>query len=144
MNTADHTADAARLAAIHAACFTVPRPWSAVEIAQFLNSPTCFCAQTGSGFGLVRTIGDEAEILTLAVLETARRKGMGRAILKRLESHAAKAGASRVILEVSRNNTAARALYRACGYTRSGCRPGYYRSTGTKPEDALILSRSLA
>jgi ribosomal protein S18 acetylase RimI-like enzyme len=48
--------------------------------------------------------------------------------------------ATTAFLEVRAGNSLAQALYKKCGFTSVGRRPGYY---STPPEDALIMSASL-
>ncbi len=79
---------------------------------------------------------DEAEILNIAVLEEARRAGVGRKLLRYLLQEARKCGALRITLEVRESNLPAQKLYYSLGFQKCGIRKGYY----DKPrEDALIL-----
>lgn len=131
----------AELADLHARAFTVPRPYTEQEFARFLNDPICFLTWLGTdGFALGRLIGEEAELLTIAVDPGQRRQGLGRAILKDFETTASLRGAQRIFLEVAATNTPAITLYESAGYTQVGTRPGYYK-TGASRVDAVILSR---
>ncbi|MFA5539353.1 MAG: GNAT family N-acetyltransferase [Gemmobacter sp.] len=132
------------LAALHARCFTTPRPWSAAEFAAMLESPGAFLIGDASGFVLGRVAAGEAELLTLAVAPGARRRGLGRGLLEGFEAGAARRGAGTAFLEVAAGNAPARALYAAAGWDRSGLRPGYYRHPDGSSEDALVLCRRLA
>lgn len=131
------------LARLHAACFTMPRPWTAAEFTALLADPLLFCLGTDHGIALGRVVLDEAELLTLAVEPDRRRQGAGTALLRQFEAEAALRGAARAFLEVAASNTAAIALYRAAGYVQSGLRKGYFRAADGKTVDALILSRPL-
>lgn len=131
------------LARLHAACFTLPRPWSSAAFAGLLASPGVFCLGDATGFLLGRTIADEAEILTLAVDPGDRRRGIGRALVATFAREAKRRGATRAFLEVAATNDAAIGLYEAAGFVRSGVRRGYFRAAGTDPVDALVLSRAL-
>ena len=72
------------LAALHARCFTIPRPWSAAEFAGFLADPLAFLLVEGdAGFLLGRAVAGEAELLTLAVAPEARRRGLGQRLVGR-------------------------------------------------------------
>ena len=136
--------DAAALARLHAACFTMPRPWSQTEFEELLTSPGCFLLCEPAGFLLGRTIADEAELLTLAVDPQMRRSGTGRALVTAFAAQAAARGAATAFLEVAENNAAARALYAATGWRESGRRRGYYRTPQGMAVDALVLNLSLA
>lgn len=130
----------ARLAALHARCFTRPRPWTAAEFAALLGGAGVFLCTAPEGFVLGRVALDEAEVLTLAVAPEARRRGVARALLARFEAAAGAQGAGVAFLEVAADNDAARALYRGAGYDEAGRRRGYF-GAGV---DALVLRKSLA
>ncbi|MEV7157030.1 GNAT family N-acetyltransferase [Streptomyces misionensis] len=69
------------------------------------------------GCGGVRLLDEHtAEIKRMYVSGDARGHGIGRHLLERLERHAAGRGATRVMLESGRRNTAALALYHRVGY----------------------------
>lgn len=92
---------------------------------------------------ILQLAADEAEILNVGVVPAARRQGLGRALLAGAEDLARALGTQRIFLEVATDNTPARALYAAAGYTQVGQRPAYYlRPDGTR-QDALVLARSL-
>ena len=131
------------LARIHAASFTTPRPWSAEEFADLLNDPTCTLIAGEMGFALIRSIADEAELLTIAVAPEARRAGIGRVILGRALDAARQRGAARMFLEVAADNTAAIALYQTGGFAQAGRRRGYYRRPDGSRADALVMNRNL-
>lgn len=135
--------DPAALAALHARCFTVPRPWSASEIAQMIATPSVFLAGDATGFVMGRVIVDEAELLTLAVLPEGRRKGRGRALLRQFVALATAHGATRGFLEVAADNFGAQALYAAAGWSPIGRRKGYYATPQGAPVDAIVLGCGL-
>jgi ribosomal-protein-alanine N-acetyltransferase len=74
------------------------------------------------------TIGTTAEILTVGVLPAARRRGVGRLLVRALVAEARRRRASEVLLEVRIDNEAARGLYQDEGFTVLGLRRGYYDS----------------
>lgn len=113
------------LAAIHAASFTNPPPWSACELRSATESPGAFLLRDGAGFLIGRAIAGEAEILTLATRPDARRQGIGRRLVAAFLSRAA-ATADTAFLEVAADNAPAIALYRTNGFIDVGCRPRYY------------------
>ena len=132
----------AALAAIHAACFTVPRPWSAAELADLIASPSTLLAEASDGFALARVAADEAELLTIAVRPEARGRGLGSALLRDVLAAAAARGAGRMVLEVAADNAAALALYRREGFAECGRRRGYYAAPDGRRIDALIMARA--
>lgn len=79
------------------------------------------------GFALGRFAAEEAELLTLGVRPTARRLGLGRALIDALVARATALGAHKIFLEVAEDNTNAQRLYRAAGFGEVGRRRGYYR-----------------
>ncbi len=132
------------LAALHARCFEPPLAWSADSFEGLLRSPgVTLLAEGHSAFALVRIVADEAELLTIATDPGFRRQGLGRLLMDRIEQHARSHGARVVHLELAEDNSAALALYLACGFAPVGRRPGYFRNRFGHPVDALLLSRTL-
>ena len=128
---AAYTADASAMAAIHAACFA--KCWDAAEIGQFVGVPGCLAlvastsaAQAPQGFLIVRSAGDEAELLTLAIDPACRRLGLASALLAAATGALRGAGSTRLFLEVDQGNSAARGLYQSLGAVVVGRRPRYY------------------
>jgi [ribosomal protein S18]-alanine N-acetyltransferase len=130
--------DGARLAELHALAFA--DCWSAEAFADLLGSPGVRALLAPDGFIVVRTVADEAEILTLAVAPNARRVGRGRALVNAAVDAARAQGAGRLYLEVSAENAPARALYAGLGFTEIGRRARYYADGA----DALALSLALS
>jgi ribosomal-protein-alanine N-acetyltransferase len=132
----DPASGAAPLAGLHAASF--PDPWDAAAITALLATPGTFAFHHPDGFVLARIAGDEAEILTLAVMPAARGRGLGRALLQAAINHAQGQGAVTMFLEVGVDNPAALALYSGLGFTKVGGRKAYYAGGGGGG-DALVL-----
>ena len=126
--------DAPTLATLHGLAFD--HPWTASEIAG-LMALGAFALMADQGFILIREAPGEAEVLTLAVAPTARRQGLGRALL---EAAIARLGPAELFLEVAADNIAGIALYRVAGFEQVGVRRGYYARPGGKV-DALMLKR---
>ena len=135
-------ATAARLADLHAAAF--PAPWDAAAFAALLDQSGVLAIEAPGGFILIRTVADEAEILTLAVDPVARRRGLGARLVRDGAAAAAAGGAARLFLEVGDDNPAALALYARAGFLEAGRRPGYYARPDGPPRDALILALNLS
>lgn len=96
------------------------------------------------GFALGRVIGEEAELLTLAVAPEHQRHGIGCTLLSRFESAAIAKGAHTVFLEVSDANTAAIFLYTKSNWKEVARRPQYYLGADRSSSDALIMRKDLA
>jgi ribosomal-protein-alanine acetyltransferase len=88
------------------------------------------------GFAVSYHAADEAEIANVAVAASARRRGIGRALVDAVVAAAAEGGARAVFLEVRASNAAAQALYAARGFAPVGRRAAYYRQP---VEDAVVM-----
>lgn len=132
---------APRLAALHAEAFAVP--WDVASFETLLGQAGVFAIEAADGFILMRLVADEAEILTLAVRPAARRKGLGRRLVRDGAAAAAAGGATRLFLEVADDNEAALALYGRTGFVEAGRRAGYYARPDGARRDALILALNL-
>ena len=82
----------------------------------------------------------DADIQTIALLETHRGAGRGRALLMALLAEASVRGAREVFLEVRADNPGAEGLYRSEGFTELGRRPRYYQPDGI---DAIVMRLDL-
>jgi ribosomal-protein-alanine N-acetyltransferase len=71
--------------------------------------------------------GGQADIQTIAVVERARRRGLGRTLMLALLNEARRRGATEVFLEVRADNPGAQALYTSLGFAEIAVRPRYYR-----------------
>ncbi len=129
------------LAATHAAAFTQSRPWTATEIAAFLDDRFTHLTGDARAFALVREIAGEAELLTIATHPDHQRQGHGRRIMDEWMRNAAQRGATTAFLEVAEDNAAARALYLACGFGLVGIRKAYYPRQKEAAVDALLMKR---
>lgn len=134
---------AAQMARLHGAVFTMPRPWTETEIASALADPFGIALSEPQGFLLGRLVAGEAEILTLAVDPAARRRGIGRGLLRRFLDDVRLKGAESVFLEVAASNFAALALYAQAGFLPHGRRKDYYRDGEGRALDALVLVSGL-
>ena len=127
------------LAALHADAFPPGERWGADAIALQVAQPGAFGWWGSGGFVVARVAADEAEILTLAVAASHRRRGEGRALMQAAMREAAARGAGAMYLEVAETNVPARGLYDALGFAVVGRRPHYYPGGGA----ALVLRRAL-
>ena len=123
-----------------------PTPWSrGMFLEDFPRdfSDTLVAAGTDDevlGYAVCWTIAGESHLLNIAVHPSRRGEGIGRALLSECIRRAARAGASRIFLEVRAGNEAALRLYRSMGFAFRGIRKGYYTDTG---EDAVILDQEV-
>ena len=138
--------DAGRTAMLHLKCF--PDPWSAASLRGLLQDPsilTLGIERDGqlAGFIMGQTIVDETDILTVCTNPDLRRQGIARHLLKVMITRCGERGVSRMTLDVAEDNTAARALYAAHGFTEDGRRPRYYSTKRDLPVDGILMSKSL-
>lgn len=142
--------DAEAIARLHGRCFTPA--WSAGEIGDMLAHQGTIgllifdaraCAPKVVAFVMGRVAADEAEILSIAVADSARRRGLGLRLIAALSDQARTMGAHRLYLEVAAGNAAAIALYERQNFRRLGVRRGYYRYADRAAEDAILFGRDL-
>jgi [ribosomal protein S18]-alanine N-acetyltransferase len=139
--------DAAAIAPLHAASFR--RGWSEQEVEGLLTDRHVIAhrATTGArltGFIMSRLVEDEAEILSVAVTDRERGRGLARKLLTLHLRRLAGLGARTVFLEVDEHNRPAIRLYDRAGFNEISRRPNYYPGAGGTPAAALILRRDLA
>jgi ribosomal-protein-alanine N-acetyltransferase len=94
------------------------------------------------GFALTRGVLDEAELLLLAVMPEARRRGVGAALLRAVMADCATRKISRIHLEVRAGNDAIK-LYSSSGFSKIGERRDYYRGVDGRTYSALTLHRKI-
>ena len=97
-------------------------------------------ADTLLGFAELQVLFEDAELIDVAVAPAARRQGLGRRLLDAVVARAVAAGATRLLLEVRRDNTPARNLYESAGFAVCGERHRYYADG----HDAVLYERSLS
>ena len=131
---------ASALAAIHAAAFSPREAWGEVAIALQLALPGAFgLIDERGGMLMGRVAADEAEVLTLAVAPSVRRRGLATALLRAALVHVSAHGGHALFLEVATGNTAALVLYQREGFVEVGRRRRYYADSS----DALVLRVNL-
>jgi [ribosomal protein S18]-alanine N-acetyltransferase len=121
--------------------------WTAESVEKLLSNPaaTVLLATYGgdkkiAGFVLAQLVDDEAEILTLGVLKSIQKMGVGTRLMDGLIRALKRAGARRLHLEVAEDNQAARALYGRLHFAEAGRRKGYFVRPGHPAADALTLA----
>ncbi len=131
--------------------------WSEAEYAAIVRSRgeaegavrrCLFVAESGEemvGFavGKVILLATESvgELESVAVDETARRRGVGRALCEAVVDWSRGQGAAEIELEVRAGSEGAIALYAGLGFVAVGRREGYYRDP---EEDAVLMQLKLA
>jgi ribosomal-protein-alanine N-acetyltransferase len=114
--------------------------WTAPQLRSMMSLPGSYLVigRLGEriiGFGLLRAIVQEAELLLLAVDPAERGTGHGRRILDRCLMVAERCGAETVFLEVRSGNPAVH-LYGKAGFTQYNLRKGYYLGSDGMRHDA--------
>jgi ribosomal-protein-alanine N-acetyltransferase len=93
-----------------------------------------------AGYVIAFAVGEDAELLNVAVESKCRGKGLAGQMLDAVLMELGGRGVRTAFLEVRESNSAARALYGSRGFTEIGRRRNYYR----RPvEDALVMRRIL-
>ncbi len=121
-----------------------PCPWTRGMFLAELEAPDSRylvgeCELGLAGYGGIRVFLEEAHLMTLAVREDLRRRGLGTMLLARLIWEGVSFGARCMTLEVRRSNLPAISLYQKFGFRVVGLRKGYYSESG---EDALVMEAS--
>ena len=103
---------------------------------------TAVCQQGNYISGVLqwRNLGEELEILELAVSTKHRRQGHASFMLENFLREAAHTGERQIYLEVRESNLPAIGLYTKFGFSRAGRRPNYYRDP---TEAALLMQRAI-
>jgi [ribosomal protein S18]-alanine N-acetyltransferase len=121
------------------------RSWGEKSLRESFTAPGVMVLLAGKarnapdGFAIWRDLDGEAEILTLGVAFGQRRLGLGAALLAGIVCSARSIKVERLFLEVDAGNQAARALYDAAGFARTGVRRAYYRDGADAVAMQLIL-----
>ena len=79
---------------------------------------------------------EQADIQTIAVAPSARRAGLGRALMNALIAEATGRGAREIFLEVRADNPGAQQLYDSLGFEALAIRAGYYQPDNV---DAIVM-----
>ncbi|MCP9452825.1 MAG: ribosomal protein S18-alanine N-acetyltransferase [Nitrospira sp.] len=88
------------------------------------------------GFHCFWVVFEELRLMRLAVRESKRGQGVGRALATVALEWGRQRGVSRAMLEVRSSNEAAQRLYQGLGFFSTGIRRGYYSNP---TEDAVLM-----
>lgn len=116
---------------------TLFNPWSEkMFLEELAHSPShCFllyCKGDGDeeiplGFICFRNVGEESELLNIAVSSHHRQKGLGKKLMAFYIDFCKGAGITKYFLEVSPENVSALHLYQSFGYQPTGTRKRFYQ-----------------
>ncbi|SER50540.1 ribosomal-protein-alanine N-acetyltransferase [Faunimonas pinastri] len=144
-------ADLDVLAEIHADSFR--RGWSEEEFDDLLRQPRMHALVaehrgalgrvTKAGFILYRIAADEAEVISVAVCQACRRRGVARKLIEEALRHLYSERVADLHLEVEEGNNAAISLYRSLEFEETGRRPDYYRQGQMAARGALVMRRKV-
>ncbi len=137
--------DLTAITAIERASFA--DPWTEESFRRLLDAqPAIFLVVENeadsalAGYVVAFSVGEDGEILNLAVAAPFRGRGLAGQMLDAALIELASNGVRAAFLEVRESNTPARALYSSRNFAEIGRRRGYYR----RPvEDAIVLRRVL-
>jgi len=120
--------------------------WTRTGYLSFLQQPGAFALVAEEqgrvvGFLVSRVVGQQAEVLNLAVHPENRRSGCATLLLVAALEEFRSRGAESVYLEVRQSNTAAIAFYTKHGFEITGSRRVYYSDP---LEDAVTMRKPLA
>ena len=131
-----------QIANIETMCFSTP--WSESALLEELSNESAvfLCAVEENevlGYVGFHFVLDEGYIALVAVHPNHRKKGIGRALVKKAIEKAKELGLSFLSLEVRVSNIPAQNLYQSLGFENLGKRPNFY----TLPtEDAYIMTKT--
>lgn len=91
------------------------------------------------GYACETVLFENAEVDNIAVAESCRRRGVGKKLLKKLETEAKERGARVILLEVRVSNAPAMTMYLKEGFKDIYVRPRYYPDG----EDAVVMQKEL-
>lgn len=134
--------DITALTKLESDCFT--EFWSQGQIAGSM-ARTDFCgviAETDKkavGYLLGTCLFEDAEIARIAVAQSHRKQGIGKALIEGFFTLVREKGAEQVFLEVRKSNFPAVSLYEKCGFLPTRVRERYY----VDGEDALEMKIKL-
>ena len=141
--------DARDIAELHAQSFDIP--WGLMEFERLLSeqnilSHVAVAEEAGArvqGFVLSRLVGDEAEILSIAVDPRQRGKGLAGRLLAVHRESLVLSQVGVLFLEVEDGNSSAIALYKRYDFTQVSRREAYYRKADGSAATALVMRRML-
>jgi ribosomal-protein-alanine N-acetyltransferase len=142
-------ADLDALFALDHKCFPPGIAYSRADLRYYLSHPRSFSVLAENarksilGYAIAESHLEEGKcighIITIDVVPSARRNGLGRMLMEALLDHLHSVEAAKIRLEVAIDNADAQAFYQKLGFVKTGRIPGFYMGK----LDALILEKSL-
>jgi ribosomal-protein-alanine N-acetyltransferase len=141
---------AAKLAAIHEECF--PNYWNTNDFTNFFSVANTFAAlianpdKSNAPLGMMvwRIQHEQADIITLAIIPSHRRRGLARKLLHYALEHMKEAKVNNIFLDVENGNAPAIRLYETHDFAYVRRRRLYYRQKDGSYTDALVMSKKLS
>jgi len=147
-------ADFETLHTIDRACFAAGIAYSRRVLREFLTQPGADCLVALSsdgvdgdraggaiaGFLISESEAAEGHIVTLDIVESERRRGIGTALLQGMEKRLAARGVALVVLETATSNEAGVAFWQRHGYRSFRVIRGYYSGRQDAYQMRKILS----
>lgn len=93
-----------------------------------------------AAYANLRILGDEAELMRIAVLKDRRQEGISKLLIKRIFRIGIEKEASIIRLEVRSENFPAISLYKKFRFIQNGIRKSYYSNP---TEDAILMEKYL-
>ena len=130
-----------QVAELEKLCFS--DPWSEQSVASELRNPLALwlvALEDDAVVGYIgsQSVGEEADMMNVAVHPSCRRQGIARQLVTALVKELSEKGVHSLALEVRQSNDSAIALYAQLDFQQVGLRPNYYRNP---KENALILRK---
>ena len=134
--------DILKISELEKECFS--EPWTYRMFVEGFSSKLFYgvCAvEDGEivGYACDTVLFENAEVDNIAVAESCRRRGVGKKLLKKLETEAKERGARVILLEVRVSNAPAMTMYLKEGFKGIYVRPRYYPDG----EDAVVMQKEL-
>jgi ribosomal-protein-alanine N-acetyltransferase len=130
------------VASIEEMSFSLPWSLESLELMLTEQANALVALEDGRVLGYVgmMCVLDEGQIINVAVHPDARRRGVGRTLMKAAQAYAKERGIVFLSLEVRESNIAARSLYSSLGWEEQGIRKGFYSHP---VENACVMTKSI-
>lgn len=136
--------DLEQVEAIEKSVFSVPWSFNSIkEAMEMSDNVYIVCEEDGciAGYCGMWTVLGEGNIVSVAVGEKYRRRGIAKEMMEDLISRGLQKNVNVFFLEVRQSNEAAKHLYEISGFRNIGVRKNFYE----KPcEDACVMSRIIS